>query len=173
MSETKLREKNGEHPWGDAGQVVLFVLFVILWVADSFLLRWTTFPAGAVPLALRLVLAAIVWVVALWLVKSGHVVVSGEERPQEIIRSGAFRIVRHPLYLGTLLFYLGLTIATLSLLSLAMFIVIFRFYDVIALYEETLLLAKFGQSYRSYCSVTGRWLPRGLRRAAGSPEGDA
>ncbi len=166
MDETKLNEKNGEHPFGDTGQFILFVLFVILWVADSLFLHRTTFLSASVPLVLRIVVAAIVWAAGIWLVKAGHAVVNGDERPREVVRSGAFRYVRHPLYLGSLLFYLGFTIMTLSLLSLGMFVVIFLFYDYIAGYEERLLLAKFGEPYRGYARVTGKWLPKSLREGA-------
>ena len=31
-----MKGKNGEHPFGDAGQLILLVLFLILWIADSF-----------------------------------------------------------------------------------------------------------------------------------------
>jgi protein-S-isoprenylcysteine O-methyltransferase Ste14 len=167
MNETKLKEKNGEHPFGDTGQIILFILFVILWVADSFFLRRTTFLSTSVPLILRIVVAVIVWTAGVWLVKAGHVVVNEGERPQEVVRSGAFRYVRHPLYLGSLLLYLGFTIVTLSLLSLGMFVVIFLFYDAIARYEERLLLAKFGEPYRHYSRVAGRWLPKSLGGGAG------
>ncbi len=32
-----------DHPWGDAGQIVLLILFFAVWIGDSFFLRYTTF----------------------------------------------------------------------------------------------------------------------------------
>ena len=113
-----LEEKNGEHPFGDAGQLILLGLFLVVWVGDSFFLNLSTFLAGYIPLALRLGLLGLALAVAFYLVKSGHVVVSHEQPPTGVVTTGAFRYIRHPLYLGCLLFYLGLAVSTASLLSL-------------------------------------------------------
>ncbi len=155
-----LGEKNGEHPFGDAGQLILLGLFLVVWVGDSFFLNLSTFLAGYISLALRLCLLGLALAVAFYLVKSGHVVVSHEQRPTGVVTTGAFRYIRHPLYLGSLLFYLGLAVSTASLLSLALLVGIFLFYNFIAGYEEQLLEAKFGESYKSYKRRTGKWVPR-------------
>ena len=157
-------EPNGEHPWGDLGQLLLLGLFLIIWVGDSFVLHLATFLAGYVPLAWRLIFAALAWLTAFFLFKSGHVVISQGHHgklPASLMVTGAFRYVRHPLYLGCLLTYLGFSLATASLLSLAFLAaVIFPFYNFIAAYEENLLIDLFGESYRSYQQATGKWLPK-------------
>ena len=38
-----MKEKNGEHPFGDAGQLILLGVFLVVWVGDSFFLRKTNF----------------------------------------------------------------------------------------------------------------------------------
>ena len=40
-----MKEKNGEHPRGDAGQLILFGLFLVIWILDSFILHRSTFLA--------------------------------------------------------------------------------------------------------------------------------
>ena len=135
-------------------------LFLVIWVGDSFFLHSSTFLANYVPLFLRLILLALALVAALVLVKSGHVVVSHEQRPAAMFTTGAFHYVRHPLYLGCLLFYVGLMLSTASLWSLALLGGIFFFYNYIAVYEEKLLEAKFKESYRTYKENTGKWLPK-------------
>jgi protein-S-isoprenylcysteine O-methyltransferase Ste14 len=154
-----MKEKNGEHPFGDAGQLILLVVFFIVWAGDSFFLRKSTFLSGFVPLYVRLALLVVAEVCAVSLVRSGHVVVSGEERPRRIVSSGAFRYVRHPLYLGCIVSYFGLAVSTLSLLSVLVFVAIFAFYDYIASYEEKLMEAKFGADYSVYKEKTGKWVP--------------
>ncbi len=155
-----LPEKDGEHPFGDAGQLILLVLFLVLWVGDSFILGRSTFLTSYMPIALRLLILVLALAGAFFLVKSGHVVISHGRPPSGLVTSGAFGYVRHPLYLGCLLFYFGLAAATASLFSLAFLVGIFLFYNFIAGYEEKLLEAKFGESYRTYKQQTGKWLPK-------------
>ena len=59
-----MQEKNGEHPLRDVAQIALLVLFMGVWVLDSFLLHHSTELSEAVPLTLRMALAAVVLVLA-------------------------------------------------------------------------------------------------------------
>jgi protein-S-isoprenylcysteine O-methyltransferase Ste14 len=157
--EVTMKEKSGEHPLGDVGQMVSLVLFLIVWVVDSFLLKRTIFLAGYVPLAVRLAVLVLTLVSAAYLFRSGHVV-AGHDRPAGgLVTTVAFRYVRHPLYLASILTYLGLAVSTLSLVSLAVLAAIFLFHDYIAAYEEQLLEARFGEEYREYRTKTGKWIP--------------
>lgn len=159
-----MKERSGEHPRGDAGQLALFVIFLAVWALDSFVVRFSTGLSLSVPLAARLGAAALLLLGAVLLVRGGHAAAGHGRTPAGVIRTGAFRYVRHPLYLGCILFYLALAAATASLLSFLVFAVIFRFYDFIAGYEERLLEKRFGDEYRAYRAVTGKWLPRFGRR---------
>jgi len=94
------------------------------------------------------------------LLGAGHVVLEPEQRPLGVITSGVFKYVRHPLYLGGILIYLGMVISTLSLLFLVVFVGIHIFYNYIATYEEKLMEEKFGEEYIKYKQRTGKWLPR-------------
>ena len=76
-----LPEKNGEHPYGDAGQLILLVLFLVIWVGDSFFMRSSTILADYVPLFPRLIILGLALSAAWALIKSGHAVVSHGERP--------------------------------------------------------------------------------------------
>jgi protein-S-isoprenylcysteine O-methyltransferase Ste14 len=154
-----MKEKNGEHPFGDAGQLIAFAVFLVIWVGDSFFLRRSTFLSDYVPLYVRLAILCLALIAARYLIRSGHVVVSHEHQPKGLVTSGAFRYVRHPLYLGSILVYLGLTVSSMSLLSLVSLAGIFIFYNYIASYEETLLDARFGEGYRKYKKRTGKWVP--------------
>ena len=158
-----MKEKNGEHPFGDTGQLILLVLFLLIWAGDSFFLRKSTFLSDYLPLYIRLVILAVPAVAAACLFKSGHVVVSHERRPTGVVSTGAFRYVRHPLYLGSILVYLGLAVSTASLFSLVLLVVIFAFYNYIASYEEKLLETSLGEAYREYKRKTGKWVPRILK----------
>jgi len=160
MIETGLKEKNGEHPLGHAGQLFCFVVFLAVWAADSFVGRWSTLAARRVPLAARLGLLGLALAAAVSLIRSAAEVHHIEGQSDHVVTTGAFRHVRHPIYLGVMLVYLGLAVATASLLSLAVLVGIFFYYNYIAGYEERLLAARFGEAYREYKARTGKWLPR-------------
>jgi protein-S-isoprenylcysteine O-methyltransferase Ste14 len=155
-----MKEKNGEHSFGDAGQLMFLGFFLVVWLGDSFFLRKSTFLADSLPLHIRLVILVLALVTTALLFRSGHVVVSHEHRPTDVLSTGAFRYVRHPLYLGCILFYLGLAFSTVSLFSLVLLVLIFLFYNYIAGYEEILLVEKFGEGYNTYKKSTGKWVPR-------------
>ncbi len=155
-----MKEKKGEHPFGDAGQVMLLCIFLFVWISDTFFLHWSTFLSVLIPLYLRIAFLGLALLFTFLLVRSAHFVVSQKERPNYIVDTGAFHYVRHPLYLGSLLIYIGLAISSMSLFSLALLIPVFVFYNYIATYEEKLLEEKFGAGYLGYKKRTGKWLPK-------------
>ncbi len=79
----------------------------------------------------------------------------------ELVTSGPYRWVRHPLYTaGTLL------LASCSLLTASWLIAALTALAVVLISalvmprEERALVAKFGDRYRQYQQQTGRWLPK-------------
>ena len=154
-----MKEKNGEHPFGDSGQLILLVIFLLIWVVDSFFLRISTFMSDDTSLYIRLVILVLILVTAVYLIRSGHAVVSHGQHPCGVVSTGAFRYVRHPLYLGSMMFYLGLAVSTASLFSLVLVGLIFVFYNFIASYEEKLLEDRYHEEYRNYKKRAGKWVP--------------
>ncbi len=159
----KLGDRNnlaGEHPWGDAGQLILFLIFLVVWIGDSFVFHFSTFLAHEIPIYVRLPIALVILAGAIYFIRAGHRIIFDEisEQPM-VIRKGVSNRVRHPLYLGSLLFYPGLIVLTFSIFSTIIWLGIIAFYHVIAKYEEKLLLDKFGAEYESYMNEVPRWLP--------------
>ncbi len=154
-------ELTGEHVWGDAGQLVLFLIFLVAWVVDSFILKYSTFLSSYIPIYIRLPMALLILSGAVYFARAGLRIVFDEVREQPVvIRNGVFNRVRHPIYLGALLFYAGLIVLTLSVFSFIVWLGIIAFYQFIASYEEKLLLNKFGAEYEKYRSEVPMWLPR-------------
>ncbi len=149
----------GEHPFGDAGQIIGFIVFLLIWAADSFFLNISTTLSEAVPVPIRLILAVPFFAFSVYLAYSGLRIVFGKirEKPR-VIREGVFSFSRHPIYLSVLLLYAALFLTTLSLLSLVFLGVTFVFYNFIAAFEERLLEEKYGQEDREYKEKTRRWL---------------
>lgn len=152
--------KDGEHPFGDRGQLICLAALAVVWVLDSFFLRVSTFPTEYVPLYARLVVLGLLFVMAIYLMQAGHVAVIDGQSGKRVVTTGAFRHVRHPLYLGSVLAYLGVAMGTMSLACLALTVGIFAFYNHTASYEERLLQARFGEQYRQYRLATGKWRSR-------------
>jgi protein-S-isoprenylcysteine O-methyltransferase Ste14 len=151
----------GEHPFSDRGQLIFLGVFMVVWVADSFIFRFSIFAGQYVSLLIRIPIAAVFLFASGYLAQQGMRVVFGEERQEPIvINEGVFSVVRHPVYLGCILFYLGLLILTLSLVAAIIWIVIIVFYHVIAKYEEGLLAKKFGKEYEQYMQTVPMWIPR-------------
>jgi protein-S-isoprenylcysteine O-methyltransferase Ste14 len=157
----QLKDLCDEHPYGHAGQITGMILFLIIWSLDSFIFKFSTMPASYIPFAFRLGLGTICFLVSAYFALKAHRVIFDEVRdPARVIDTGVFSRVRHPLYLSVLLVYVGLFFTTLSLYSLAIFIIVFLFYDFIARFEEKKLLEAFGEAYGSYLEKTPKWLPR-------------
>lgn len=141
----------GEHRIGDSVQLILLIIFLAVWILDSFVLGFSTFLADSVPWFIRFPTGIILLIFTFYLERSGLNSVFGE--PQDtphVITGGAFSVVRHPIYLGAILGYAGMICMTLSLASAALLLVIIAFYRYISRYEEKLLTQRFGDEYREY-----------------------
>lgn len=80
---------------------------------------------------------------------------------QRLVREGPYRYVRHPIYLGALLFFLGLGWMTANAISFGLMVggwVVIMAGRIRQ--EEKLLVQKFGEEYRAYQRQTGRLIPR-------------
>ena len=150
-----------EHPYGHIGQFTGIVLFLIVWSLDSFVFKVSTMPANYIPLTIRLILAGLCFLIAVYLFYASHKIIFEEHRdPPRVIDTGVFSLIRHPLYSSVLIIYVGFFITTLSLFSLLLFICIFMFYDYIARFEEIKLQEALGEAYASYMKKTPKWFPR-------------
>jgi protein-S-isoprenylcysteine O-methyltransferase Ste14 len=155
------QDLSGEHTLGDIGQIILLVIFLAAWISDSFFFKYSTFICNYIPLYLRIILSAIVFFFSGYLAKSGLKIVFGEIREKpSLIRKGVFNKVRHPIYLGSILFYLGLIILIPSIISMVVWIVIIIFYYYISIYEEKILTQEFGHEYEQYKKEVPMWIPK-------------
>ena len=155
----------GEHRLGDTIQVIFIVVFIAVWILDSFVLGFSTSLAESIPWFIRFPVGAILLIFTFYLEQSGLRTVFG--KPQEtphVITGGVFSIVRHPIYLGAILGYAGMICLTLSLASAALLVIIVTFYHYISRYEEKLLTQRFGDEYRSYMKKVPMLFPFKIKR---------
>lgn len=116
----------------------------------------------------------------LWSV--GHIGAISRTRSNRLgplIVTGPFALVRNPLYLGNIALWTGFTVtARLLWLTPSVIVLLALEYHAIVRWEEELLLAKLGESYRRYIARVPRWLPSVAAMAAAlsrvsSPESSA
>jgi protein-S-isoprenylcysteine O-methyltransferase Ste14 len=85
-------------------------------------------------------------------IKQGH----------ELIRTGPYRMIRHPIYTGLLVAVVGTSIVTAQVRSLlGLLIILFGFIRK-AKKEESFLSAEFGPAFAEHRRRTGFFLPRWL-----------
>ena len=151
----------GEYKWGDAGQIILFFVFFSLLLADDLIFHWQGFLGISVSFWIRVIISAPVFFIAGYLARQGLRIVFKEERGQmKVINKGVFGIVRHPIYLGSILFYFGSVVISFSFVCFLIWIIIVLFYCYIAKYEEKILIEKIGPEYLNYMKKTGFLIPK-------------
>ena len=155
----------GEFKFGDLGQLLFFLVFLLIWIADSFFLKFSVVSLDLRWMIFRIPLGVGILTISLWLARSGLEVVFGEVREEpHVIQSGVFGIVRHPIYLGAILFYMGLLVFSFSLAAVVVWILVIGFYYYLCRYEEKLLIDRFGDEYRTYMQKVPLLFPYPKRR---------
>jgi protein-S-isoprenylcysteine O-methyltransferase Ste14 len=141
----------GEYAFGDMGQLILLVVFLVVLIADSFVFKYSTFLTQYISNYIRVPIALIVLAISGLLAWAGLKIIFGETREEpRVITTGVFSIVRHPIYFGSILLYLGFILLSLSLLSVLIWFIIIAFYYIISRHEEKLLTQRFGLAYEEY-----------------------
>jgi protein-S-isoprenylcysteine O-methyltransferase Ste14 len=115
--------------------------------------------AGVVIAALLLNAAALFYWSAETMGKNWSLVARTRE-DHELVTSGPFAYVRHPIYVSMLMFLLALAVATGHAANLLWAVPVFAVGTVIRISEEEKLLrAAFGDAFESYVRRTGAFFP--------------
>ncbi|MBN1861482.1 MAG: DUF1295 domain-containing protein [Candidatus Thermoplasmatota archaeon] len=152
-----------EHPLCDRIQIIFLLLFFFIWGIDAIsllIVGYSTVIIGIILFPLLSIPALIFFVLSFYLVAKSHDVIFSESNThQKFIESGVYSWVRHPMYLGILLFCLGFLFLMVSILSIMIWIAFFIIYDRMATYEEKELIKILGNKYLSYQNRVLKWLP--------------
>jgi len=79
--------------------------------------------------------------------------------PERLVVTGPFAYTRNPMYLGHIIFLIGLTLALKSLLGALMTIVVASWFHYRVLGDEEKLVQQLGQPYIAYTASVKRWIP--------------
>jgi protein-S-isoprenylcysteine O-methyltransferase Ste14 len=123
---------------------------------------WLAFDAATIAL---LILALLLTGLGAWLRIWGaayvgsSIVKSPTMHGDTMLADGPYRRTRNPLYLGTLLHTLGVTILMPPSGAIFAVVLLWIFQFRLALAEEPFLTARFGQAYLDYKKTVSRFLP--------------
>jgi protein-S-isoprenylcysteine O-methyltransferase Ste14 len=124
--------------------------------------------AATVPDGLRNILCGVIVLIGLFIrgYTTGHAPpgTSGGNTKRQIADSlnvtGFYSVVRHPLYLGNGLCWLGVALFTQSPALVALIVLVFwLYYERIMMAEEAFLLEEFGDAFRAWAARTPAFLP--------------
>ncbi|HET6304308.1 MAG TPA: isoprenylcysteine carboxylmethyltransferase family protein [Myxococcota bacterium] len=126
--------------------------------------------AGDAVLAAALVGAVLLlggWILVLWTFASWPSIFVGHAllHDHRLVTHGAYELVRHPVYLGALLIWIGLAVAFASGWTLAIAVLyVLPAYLLYMRDEEAMLEEAFGEAYRRYRAKVPMLLPRLARQ---------
>jgi protein-S-isoprenylcysteine O-methyltransferase Ste14 len=93
-------------------------------------------------------------------------------RDHELVTSGPFRFMRHPVYSGNLALFLGSALGTLNIYLLLLWPTVMLSFVAEARIEERLLRDRFGAVYDAYAARAGLLLPRLSGRSKAADRSD-
>ena len=79
--------------------------------------------------------------------------------PDRIVERGPYRWLRNPMYMGHLIFFLGLALVLRSWVGAVVFIAHAFWFERRVREDEARLAGLFGDAYRDYCRRVKRWIP--------------
>jgi protein-S-isoprenylcysteine O-methyltransferase Ste14 len=79
--------------------------------------------------------------------------------PDRLLQTGPYAYTRNPMYLGHLIFLVGLALSFRSPLAWLLVLVNIPWFHRRVLYDETRLREKFGTEFTAYCARVRRWIP--------------
>ncbi len=154
-----MARKHEELPHSHLLQVACLIVFSFVWFLDSFIFGFLTFLTSFISLTIRIALALFLLVLGFVMASLGHRLLFNEKIPG-LVSTGVFGHIRHPMYLGYILAYLGCIVGTMSLLSLIPWVLIIYVYAKLADYEELKLEERYGKDYLEYKGRVPKWIPR-------------
>jgi protein-S-isoprenylcysteine O-methyltransferase Ste14 len=144
---------------------VIFLIAIVLLATTRIPLPWLylrLWPAGLLPFWLGAAVTIAGLLFAVWArehlggnwshsvtIKQGH----------ELITTGPYAVVRHPIYTGILTGFLGMAIAISQLRGFIAFVLIFLSFWIKLRIEEQWMRSQFGEVYATYARQTAALVP--------------
>lgn len=133
------------------GMIIFFIGFII--PGFDYRYHWSNVPVYLVIVANAIVLSGYIFVFLVFRENSYASRIIEVEKDQEVITTGPYAIVRHPMYLGVLVMYLFTPLALGSYWALPFFLPLIPLLVSRLLNEEEMLLREL-PGYKEYCQET-------------------
>jgi len=140
--------RKGVPPWGPFEASYEMPLLAVRWV-------------GAIGAVFCLAVTAYCWYE---MGKNWSVAIVEEDEDQQLVTTGLFRLVRHPIYALSALMVVCTAIACASWPMALVAVIHCTLFRAKAKREEQALVGVFGEDYTAYMQRTGRFIPRLLSR---------
>ena len=82
-----------------------------------------------------------------------------ETPPERLVATGPYAYSRNPMYLGHVIFLVGLTLTLKSWLAALITISVAVWFHIRVLGDEKKLVGRLGEAYRNYLKSVKRWVP--------------
>jgi protein-S-isoprenylcysteine O-methyltransferase Ste14 len=79
--------------------------------------------------------------------------------PERLLTTGLYSFTRNPMYLGHIIFLIGLTLALNSLFAGVIAVATMFWFHLRVLQDERRLSSRFGEPYLEYMARVKRWVP--------------
>lgn len=151
--------KKREIPHSHLYHALLPIIFIVVGVLDSRILKLSIFLNEIIPFVVRAALFTVFVSIAIILMGLSHRALFNNGPPNTLITDGIFSHTRNPMYLGILFIYIAFIALSISLISAAFFIVVFYAYTKMVDYEENVLERLFNEDYKEYRGRVPKWIP--------------
>ena len=157
MKQPWWKGPNGE--WYVVIQFLLFgILFIMPYLVDT--APWPA-PFGRIAQVIGLLLGMSGMALAFWGVASLGDNLTAVPKPKtsaQMVKHGAYRLVRHPIYSGVILAGFGWSLLNQSVPTLIIALILFLFFDIKSRKEETWLTEKY-ENYPAYQQEVRKLIP--------------
>lgn len=157
----KHKTLGSEHPLCDNIQLMMIILFFVVLGLDTLgflFFSFSTVIIVSIFLPFLIIPGILFLILCLFLIIKSHNTIFGDKNNKpKFIKSGVYGWVRHPMYLGILLFCFSFFFFSLSVLSILIWAVFFLIYEKMSAYEEKDLVRIVGKEYLLYQKQVPKW----------------
>lgn len=139
--------------------LVIFQLFIFaLFVPNIHLVQMKIPEWLKIPALIITVLGALIIVLAILQLNRNLSPFPTPKLDSQLVKNGLYKFIRHPIYTGILLSFLGYAVYSESLYRILITLALFILFQIKSRYEENLLIRRY-KDYRTYKKKTGRFFP--------------